>query len=116
MCNGWPGACLGRRVIAMLMVPILGMVLMLVGCAQDQKRPGFFEKNAGKPLFPKASTTRPEPGLRVQAPGVDVEVSNRDREEMNVARSEGLLQGSSGMSLFRSGASSRSLDEARPLD
>jgi hypothetical protein len=100
----------------MLMVPAMGLVLVLVGCAQDQKRPGFFEKNVGKPLFPKASTTRPEPGLRVQAPGVDVKVSDRTREEMQVARSEALVDGASRMSLFRSGSSSRSLEEARPVD
>jgi hypothetical protein len=98
------------------MVPLLGMVLVLAGCAQGQKRPGFFEKNVGKPLFPKASTPRPEPGLRVQAPGVDVEVSDRTREEMQVARSEEVLDGLSRMSLFRSGSSSRSLEGARPLD
>ncbi|WP_169976658.1 hypothetical protein [Tautonia rosea] len=116
MSNGWPGACPGRRVIPMLMAPILSLVLLLTGCAQGQKRPGFFEKNSMKPLFPKASAPRPEPGLRVQAPGVDVEVSNRDGKEVEVARSPGFLEGSSGVSLFRSTSSSRSLENARPLD
>ncbi len=117
MSNGWPGACPGRRVLSLLMVPAMAMMLIFAGCAQNQKRPGFFEKNVGKPLFPKASTTRPEPGLRVQAPGVDVKVSDRTREEMQVARSgEALVDGASRMSLFRSGSSSRSLEEARPVD
>lgn len=116
MSNGWPGACPGRRVLSLLLVPAMGMTLILAGCAQNQKRPGFFEKNVGKPLLPKASTTRPEPGLRVQAPGVDVEVSDRTREEMQVARSEALVDRASRMSLFRSGSSSRSLEEPRPVD
>ena len=116
MSNGWPGARPGRRALPRLMVPVLGILLVLAGCAQGQKRPGFFEKNAGKPLCPKASTARPEPGLRVQAPGVDVKVSDRTREEMQVARSDALLDGSSRMSLFRSDSSSRSLEEAGPLD
>ncbi|MEW4567864.1 hypothetical protein AB1L88_08350 [Tautonia sp. JC769] len=118
MSNGWPSVRRrGRGVLPKTAaVALMGMALVLAGCAQGQKRPGFFEKNAGKPLFPKASTPRPEPGLRVQAPGVDVAITDSTREEMKVAQSGPLTDRASRMSLFRSDSSSRSLEGARPLD
>lgn len=112
MSNGWPIPCLKRWGARMLVVPALAIAL--VGCAQDQKRGGLFGQNGPKPLFPKAAATRPEPGLRVQAPGVDVQVSNREGKEIQIGRSSEAPEIASRMDLFRSPSSDHSVERLPP--
>ena len=125
MSKGWLTIRPKGWAARLLLVPPLILFLFMMGCAQDPKRKGMFGEMAPKPLFPKASANRPEPKLQVRAPGVDVKVADREKRvvdgegtgvDIRVGQSDNLPAMPSRMGLFRSASSSRSLEQASPIN
>lgn len=145
MSNGWPIPSPHRRGIRSLLVPAF-LAVLLVGCAQGEKRSGggmfgsgnggtfgsgnggifgsgnggMFGANAPMPLFPKAAAPRSEPDLRVQAELSDPKLLARQSEGGVDPRDERTVTDSTAaaprVELFRSASSSRSLEPLPPVN